>query len=153
MYTVPLHRTRAQVHFLVLTPQRIIRTFPVWAHHVYFKVKESLRFQSVSHPSKSVMSLLNVTLRPFPRVLSSPSALPSRLSAPTTPIGRSRHNSPSARARWSESGQMADSAQNTGHDFNLANLFSYVDPEHTPMIFPNSHHDYQSRRQSDSHLS
>ena len=68
-------------------------------------------------------------------------------------LGRSRHNSPSARARWSESGQMADSAQNTGHDLNFANLFSYVDPEHTPTIFPNSHHDYQSRRHSDSHLS
>ena len=39
---------------------------------------------------------------------------------------------------------MADPAQNTGYEPNLANLFRYKDLEHTPMIFPDSHHDFQS---------
>ena len=90
------------------------------------------------------MSLLNVPYRPFPRVLSSPSSPSSRLSASTTSIARSRRNSPSALARWSASCRMADSAPNTGYEPKLANIFSYVDPEHTPIIFPVSHHDFQS---------
>ena len=66
---------------------------------------------SVLHSSRLVMSLLNVPYRPFLRVLSSPSPPSSRPSASSTSIARSRCSSPSAPARWSESGRMADSAQ------------------------------------------
>ena len=88
------------------------------------------------------MSLLNFPYRPFPRVLSSPSAPSSRISASTRSTARSWWNSPSAPARWSESGRMADSAPNTGFEPKLANFFGHTDLEHTPINIPDSHHDF-----------
>ena len=85
------------------------------------------------------MSLLNVTCRPFPRVLSSPSAPSSRPSASATFIARSRCNSPSAPAGVSLAEWLT---QNTGYEPKLANFFSYVDLEHTPINTPDSHHDF-----------
>ena len=58
--------------FLVRTPQRIIRTFPVWAHHNGSRWNRVCVIHSVSRPSHSLMSLLNVPYRPFPRVLTEP---------------------------------------------------------------------------------
>ena len=83
------------------------------------------------------MPLLNVHFRPFPRVLSSPGP-----SASTTFMARSCRKSPNVSVRWSELGQMADSAPNTGYETKLANIFSNMDSEHTPMIFTDSH-DFQ----------
>ena len=83
------------------------------------------------------MPLLNVNFRPFPRVLSSLGP-----SASATFMARSCRKSPSVSVRWSESGQSADSAPNTSYEPKLANIFSYMDSEHTPIIFPDSH-DFQ----------
>ena len=58
-----------------------------------------------------VSCVVFVPYRPFPYVLSSPSAQSWRPSAFTTSIARGLSNCPSALARWSESGRMADSAQ------------------------------------------
>ena len=52
---------------------------------------------------------------------------------------RSCRENPSAPARWSEPGRMADPAPNTGYEPNLSN-FSYRDPEHTSVNLPDSHH-------------
>ena len=70
-------------------------------------------FFSGSHPSRSLMSLLNVPFVRFPSVFSSPTAPSSRPSASTTSMARSCRNRPSAHARWSESGRMADQVPNT----------------------------------------
>ena len=51
-------------------------------------------------------------------------------------------NSPSAPARWSESGRMADSAPNTCYEPKLANFFSYMDPDHTPFNIADNHHNF-----------
>ena len=88
------------------------------------------------------MSLLNVPYRPFLRVLSSPSPPSSRPSASSTSIARSRCSSPSAPARWSESGRMADSAPNTGYEPKLANFSSYTDLGHTPTDIPDSQQEF-----------
>ena len=88
------------------------------------------------------MSLLYVIYGPFLRVLYSPTAPSSRPSASATCIARSRCNSPSAPARWSESGRMADSAANTGYEPKFANFFSYMEPDHTPINIPDSHHNF-----------
>ena len=37
---------------------------------------------------------------------------------------------------------MADSAPNTGYEPKLANFFSCMDPEHTPINIPDSHHSF-----------
>ena len=94
---------------------------------------------SVSHPSRSLMSLLNVPFVRFPSVLSSPTAQSSRPSASTTSIARSRRTSPSAPPRWS---RMAGSAPNTGDEPKLANFFSCMDLEHIPINVPDSHHNF-----------
>ena len=85
------------------------------------------------------MCLLNVPYRPFPRVLSSLSAASSR---PFSVYHIHCKNSPSAPARWSESGRMAASAPNTGYEPKLANFFSYMDPEHTPINIADNHHNF-----------
>ena len=95
---------------------------------------------SVPHLSRSSMSKLNVPFVRFLSVLSSPTAQLSRPSASTTYFARSRCNSPRAPARWSESGRIADSAPNIGYEPKPANFFSYMDPEHTPINIPASHH-------------
>ena len=97
---------------------------------------------SVLHSSRLMMSLLNVPYRPFLRVLSSPSPPSSRPSASSTSIARSRCSSPSAPARWSESGRMADSGPNTGYEPKLANFSSYTDLGHTPTDIPDSQQEF-----------
>ena len=37
---------------------------------------------------------------------------------------------------------MADSAPHTGYEPKIANFFSYMDPEHTLINIPGSHHDF-----------
>ena len=91
------------------------------------------------------MSLLNISHCPFPRVLSSPNPPPSRPSASSTSMARSCRNSPSASARRSGSGRMADPAPNTGYEPKLSNNFSYMDTVHTPIHFFDSHHDFQNQ--------
>ena len=103
---------------------------------------ESASFFSVKHPSCSLTSLLNVPFVRFPSVLFSPTAPSSKPSASTTSIARSRRISPSAPARWSESGQMDDSAPDTGYEPKLDNFFSCLDPEPTPINIPDSHHNF-----------
>ena len=88
------------------------------------------------------MSVFKFLYGSFHRFLFSPTSPSSRLSASATSIARSRCNSPSGPARWSESGRMADSAANTGYELKFANFFSYMEPEHTPIIFPDSHHNF-----------
>ena len=118
------------------------------------KVKHNLCvIESVPHPSLSPMSMLNVSLSHFPCLLSSPSAHLSRLSTCTTPIGRSPHNGPSAPARWSESGQwpIQPKTQATSPSLPTSSV-AWI--RSTPMIFPDSHHDFRKlrRHRIDSHL-
>ena len=116
---------------------------PHWLKAQCSRSNESRVIHSVSHPSRSVMSLLNVPYRPFPRVLSSPSAQSSRPSVSTTPIARGRRNSPRrplagvSLAEW-----LTQLQTDTGYEPKLANFFSYVDPEHTPINTPDSHHNF-----------
>ena len=93
--TSPDEHTRT---FLVRTPRRIIRTPPVRAHTLAQGEKSRVIF-SVSHPSCSLMSLLNVPFVRFPWVLSSRTASSSRPSASTTSMARSCRKSPIASAR------------------------------------------------------
>ena len=58
----------------------------------WLKVQKVRVTHIAPHSSCLVVSLLNVPYRPFPRMLSSPSAQSSRLSASTTSIARSRCN-------------------------------------------------------------
>ena len=102
------------------------------AHHPHIS-SWSTPHCSVSQSSRPVMSLLSVPCRP------SPSA--PRPSASTTSIARSRCNSPSAPARWSKSGRMANPSPNTGYDPNIGNFSSHTDPEHDfTMILPVQKH-------------
>ena len=100
-------------------------------------------FLCVSPQSRSLMSLLNIPHCQFPRVLSSPTSPPSRSSASSASRARSCRNSPSASARWS--GRMADQAPNSGHEPKLSNFFSCMDTVHTPIHFPDRHHDFQNQ--------
>ena len=88
------------------------------------------------------MSLLNVPFVRFPSVLSLPTASSSKPSASTTSMARSCRKSPSAPAHRSESGRMADSTPDTSYEPKLANFFSYMDPERTPINIPDSHHNF-----------
>ena len=112
------------------------------AHSAWLKVKRVRVIFSVSLPSRSLMSLLNVPYRPFPRVLSPPSGSLSRPSASSSSMERSCRKSPSASARWSGPGRMADPAPNTGYDPKLSNFFSYMDPEHTPINIHDIQHNF-----------
>ena len=93
----------------------------------------------------SLMSLLYIPHCPFPRVLSSPTSPPSRPLASSTSMARSCRNSPSASARWSGSGRLANPAPNTGYEPKLSIFFSYMVTAHTPIHFPDSHHDFQNQ--------
>ena len=111
---VPVHRTTS--------PDAQTRTFSrayTTAHPHISSVgttvaqsEKSPRHFIVSHPSRSLVSLLFVPFVRFPSVLSSPPASSSKPSAPTTSVARSCRKSPSAPAPWSESGRVADSVPN-----------------------------------------
>ena len=94
------------------------------------------------------MSMLNISQRHFPSLLSSPSAH-SRLSTSTTPIERSRHNSPNAPARWCEKWPIQPETQVLSPTCH----FNYMCPEHTPMILPKRRLPNLMRHSGDSHLS
>ena len=78
----------------------------------------------------SLMSLLNEPFVPFPSLLSSSSASPSRLpsSAPAS--------------HWRESGRLTNSATNTGCEPNLADFSNYVNTEHNPIDIPDNNPDF-----------
>ena len=109
-----------------------------------------------SHP-ESLMSLLNVKFTPFPSLLSSPSASPSRTSGPHKKLV----SIPDAPARWRESCRLTDSAPNKDNELKFANFSNYTDREHNPIDIPNNnprfrvlrrrHHDFrQCKRYAES---
>ena len=95
------------------------------------KVKRVRVIFSVSHPSRSLLSLLNVPFVRFLSVLSSPTASSSRLSASTTSMASSCRKSPSKRVRSLE-WVRPNGWLSVKHKLwaKLANCFSYMDPEH-----------------------
>ena len=139
MYTEPPHRTRTHAHFSRANttahhPHTSSVGTPHWLKAQCSRSNEPRVIHSVSHPSRSVMSLLNVPYRPFPRVLTSPSAQSSRPSVSTPPIARGRRNSPRrplagvSLAEW-----LTQLQTHTGYEPKLANFFSFVNLEHTPI--------------------
>ena len=131
------------------SPDAHTRTFFSCTCHISFmrtlhgsRWKESTSFSVFHFHLFSLMSLLNVPYRPFPRVLSSPSGSLSRPSASSSSMERSCRKSPSESARWSGPGRMADPDPNTGYDPKLSNFFSYMDPEHTPINIPDIHQNF-----------
>ena len=99
-------------HSFVHAPQRIIRTFPVWEHHIGSRWKGVCVTCSSALISISLdMSLLNDPISRVPQVLSSPTCPTSRNSATSTSFCGGRNN-PCASARWSGmSGRMAFQTQ------------------------------------------
>ena len=98
------------------------------------RTAHGLRCVNVIHSfpqsSCSAICLLNVPYRPFFCVLFSPSAPSSIPSASTTPITRSRCSVPSAPARWSKSGRVANPSPNVGYEPNIGNFSSHGSGAH-----------------------
>ena len=109
MYTEHL-TGRAHTHIFIVHVSHFTHAYSAW-----LKVKRVRVIFSVSLPSRPLMSLLNVPHRPCSRVLSSPAGSVSRPSASSSSMERSCRENPSAPARWSEPGRMADPAKTPRH--------------------------------------
>ena len=84
------------------------------AHSARLKLSKVQKVRVIvlrSPPCRSLTSLLNTSHCPFPRVLSSLASPPSGPWASSASMARSCRNSPSASARWSGSGRMANPLQ------------------------------------------
>ena len=126
---VPTRAGRTQVGLMVAWFLALVVVVVLFLMHAHFsrqRVPSHRVIFCVSPPSRFLMSLLHIPRCPSPRVLSSPTSPPCRLSASSTSMAKSCRNSPSASAPWSGSGRMANPAPNTSYEAKLSNFFSHM---------------------------